>query len=343
MAVVELPVGIGPTAGDVRRKVAWLAGQVGFSSQEIAELEIVGTELAANLAQHRTLNGVVRVSVLGQDEGLEIVSLDRGPGIDDVEAVLEDHHSTTGTLGCGLGAVRRLMDEFDIYSEQTCPDGARSGNVASGGTVVLARKWVGGTTPARRFHWGAVTTPFHGETANGDAVYVCEDDPGLLVAVADGLGHGPNAEKASQACIGYIKEHRRKDFHALLTELHEVLRGTNGVALTLVQISPDRGRLVHCGVGNVNSRGWPRSELSLVPRPGILGSGRAPEPRVQEMPWPRNATLLIYTDGISERWSLDDTPDLRWRHVGTISHYLAQRFSKPTDDATIVTIREASR
>ena len=62
-------------------------------------------------------------------QGIEIVAVDKGPGIRDVSLAMVDGYSTSGSLGLGLAGVRRLMDDCEIKS-------------ASGqGTTVTARKW----------------------------------------------------------------------------------------------------------------------------------------------------------------------------------------------------------
>ena len=61
--------------------------------------------------------------------GLEIEVSDDGPGIGDLERALADGYSTAGGLGQGLGAVRRLSDEFEIASRP------------GGGTRVRTRVW----------------------------------------------------------------------------------------------------------------------------------------------------------------------------------------------------------
>ena len=48
--------------------------------------------------------------------GIAIVARDFGPGIADVDLVMQDAYSTSGGLGMGLPGVRRLMDEFEIQS-----------------------------------------------------------------------------------------------------------------------------------------------------------------------------------------------------------------------------------
>ena len=63
--------------------------------------------------------------------GVEILALDKGPGIRDLERSLRDGYSTAGGAGTGLGAISRLSSEFDVYS----PPGK--------GTALLARIWPG--------------------------------------------------------------------------------------------------------------------------------------------------------------------------------------------------------
>ncbi|ENH96395.1 serine/threonine-protein kinase RsbT [Gracilibacillus halophilus YIM-C55.5] len=62
-------------------------------------------------------------------KGLKIIAKDEGPGIKDISKVMEDGFSTSGGLGAGLPGVKRLMDSFDIISEE------------GKGTEVIAVKW----------------------------------------------------------------------------------------------------------------------------------------------------------------------------------------------------------
>jgi serine/threonine-protein kinase RsbT len=60
---------------------------------------------------------------------LVVEAVDQGLGIEQVERAMQDGYSTSGGLGLGLPGARRLMDEFEIRSE----DGV--------GTTVVMRKW----------------------------------------------------------------------------------------------------------------------------------------------------------------------------------------------------------
>lgn len=90
------------------------------------------SELARNIIKYAGGKGAVIISTVSEAgrTGLEVVAADRGPGIENVEEALEDHFSSSGTLGLGLPGVRRLMDEFEIRSEPGV------------GTTVTVRIWV---------------------------------------------------------------------------------------------------------------------------------------------------------------------------------------------------------
>lgn len=75
------------------------------------------SELARNILKYAG-RGEVRLRRVGEDHrpGVEVTATDRGPGIDDVDRALEDHYSSSGTLGLGLPGVKRMMDDFAIES-----------------------------------------------------------------------------------------------------------------------------------------------------------------------------------------------------------------------------------
>jgi serine/threonine-protein kinase RsbT len=107
-----------------------LAGALGFASAEIEMVAIAATELATNLARYGE-RGTLTIAPIAEADtaGIAITSDDRGPGIPDLAAAMQDGFSTGGGLGSGLPAVRRLMDEFAITSN-------------SAGTRVTCKKWL---------------------------------------------------------------------------------------------------------------------------------------------------------------------------------------------------------
>ena|SRR6187402_3745024 len=107
-----------------------LAVRLGFDARDKNAIMTVVAELARNVIKYAR-NGRVSLTPVssGGRSGVEIVVVDRGPGIADVELAMSDHFSTGKTLGLGLPGARRLMDEFTITS------------APGAGTRIVARKW----------------------------------------------------------------------------------------------------------------------------------------------------------------------------------------------------------
>ncbi|MFD0304425.1 ATP-binding protein [Streptomyces sp. NPDC127119] len=152
-----------------RGAAAALGRRVGLGEQRTAELVLAVTELVTNLTKH-AVDGSLLLRVLRSDTtaGVEVVTVDAGPGMADVPAALRDGMSTLGTLGIGLGAIHRLADSLHIHSRPGL------------GTVQLARFWPRPVPPrvAGEPSVGGVTRPISGEEVCGDA-WAARTDTGV--------------------------------------------------------------------------------------------------------------------------------------------------------------------
>ncbi|MBB6451032.1 serine/threonine-protein kinase RsbT [Geomicrobium halophilum] len=92
------------------------------------------SELARNILVYAAV-GKIGLETLNQKTGIKISAVDHGPGIENIQQTLEDHYTTSGSLGAGLPGVKRLMDEFTIDS------------VVGEGTTVCTTKWLRATNP----------------------------------------------------------------------------------------------------------------------------------------------------------------------------------------------------
>ena len=160
-------------------------------------------------------------------------------------------------------------------------------------------------------------------------------------AVADGLGHGPDAEGAGRAAIDHVLTHANRDMESIFAGLHRELRGTRGAAVTLVRLSFAERTLTHAGVGNVEAHLFPNSRATLISRPGVLGSGTAPNLRITTTAWPERGTLVVHSDGISWRACHVEGAGLLERHASMLCHSVMRCGIRGNDDATAVVIRDA--
>ena len=310
------------------------AEAAGFEQEDVYRAGLVATELATNLVKHAAGGGemLVRPVRSARPAEVEIIAIDRGRGMVDVARSLADGHSTSGTSGNGLGAVQRLSDEFDIYSQP------------GRGTVVLTRLRRDRTTrkEPHRLEFAGVSIPMAGETVCGDSWQVHHHADGAFAFVADGLGHGLQAGEASTAAIGAVDTRKKADVAIFLEDMHFGLRHTRGAAAAIAEILPGRGTMKFAGVGNISGAicrpGTTRHAVSLN---GTLGH-QAREFREYTYPWEPDAVLVMHSDGLGSRWSLDDYPGLRLRHPGVIAAVLYRDFTRQRDDITVVIGREAA-
>lgn len=105
------------------------AKNLGFSTVDQARITTAISELARNIYLYAE-RGKVCFELIDETrrKGLRIVAIDEGPGIPDLSQVMEDGYSTSGGLGAGLPGVKRLMDQFEIRSDEE-------------GTRIEAVKW----------------------------------------------------------------------------------------------------------------------------------------------------------------------------------------------------------
>ncbi|WP_077324390.1 anti-sigma regulatory factor [Virgibacillus siamensis] len=108
-----------------------IARKTGFGTVDQARIATAISELARNIYLYSG-KGTVCFDVIDnlEQKGMCMICTDKGPGIGDISQVMEDGYSTSGGLGAGLPGVKRLMDEFDIKSEE------------GKGTEIRAIKWV---------------------------------------------------------------------------------------------------------------------------------------------------------------------------------------------------------
>ena len=317
--------------GEARRRSGAVAREAALSEHDAATLALVVTELATNLVKHARNGGEILLRPIPAGGAVEVLAIDRGPGIDVIADAFRDSYSTAGGPGLGLGAVGRLATQFDLHTAQ------------GSGTVLLAR--VGGAPPDSVVV-GAVCLPIAGETESGDAWAVVEAASIRRVILADGVGHGPEAAAAADEAIRVVKASPGAPLDSLFALLHARLAATRGAAIAIADLDPSGERLRYAGVGNIvgavvdPSAAGGATQKNLVSHAGTVGHEMR---RVQafDAPWPRGSTLVMHSDGARARWALDRYPGLARRHPSVVAGVLYRDFARGTDDVTVAAVRAA--
>jgi anti-sigma regulatory factor (Ser/Thr protein kinase) len=317
--VWDVPVHDSTRVRDARVAAEGAAALAGLDGPRTADAALVATELATNLLKHARggqllVETVAAPGARSQALLVQILAVDHGPGMSDVPAALGDGFSTAGSLGAGLGTCRRLSDDFDLHS------------VPGRGTVALAR--IGGAAASsgsgRRdradtptpdspaaVRAGGVNVPFRGAEWSGDAWTCVRDGDLLTLMLADGLGHGPEAARASTAAVQEVRRGARLAPAELLRRLDGALRGTRGAAVGVARLDLRTGRLLFAGIGNIGARlregdSW----RHLLSRPGIVGVHRPATVSQTEADWGPDRLLVLHSDGLPGRWAPPADPRL---------------------------------
>jgi anti-sigma regulatory factor (Ser/Thr protein kinase) len=324
-----------------RQAVQALAERLGFPAARVGQLALAVTEAASNLHKHAEQGSLLLcVNRDGPQPGIDLVTIDAGPGLRDVSAALRDGHSTTGTLGIGLGAIQRLADFSDLYSARghSTALAARFRAVLAGGTTPPDPPELGGAARPSNPPWGAgLLRPITGETECGDAYGAVEVDGAVTAVLCDGLGHGPLAATAAAAGVAAVLEAPAGEPAVLLERVHRRMSGTRGGAVGIVRIGGQLARFA--GLGNVAasivSGGKRRSMISI---PGIAGQ-QARTIRQFEYEVPPGAAVILHSDGISSRWEAAALPGIEARDPLLIAAVLLAEAGVHRDDAGVLVLK----
>lgn len=314
---------------DVRRRVIHMAHVVGLSEQRQADAALVVTEAATNILKYAGQGEITVKSYGGPGtQALEIMALDRGPGIANVASAMTDGFSTGGSLGAGLGTIKRHSTHFDLYS------------VAGNGTAVLAQIANLPEVETDRFRVGVKSTPKFGQDVCGDAWGVRRVAGKLWVTLLDGLGHGPMAAEASNRAVSVFMQADPADQPAdVLRRAHQGVKSTRGAVMAVAMFDADKRVMSFAGVGNIVGLVTNGDEAQhLISTDGTVGYNMRTV-RPSEAPWTRGSVYIATTDGLSTRWNLNRHPGLVQRHPSLIASVLHRDFARDADDATIIVVK----
>ncbi|MEB3184110.1 MAG: ATP-binding protein [Cyanobacteriota bacterium] len=277
-----------------------------LSDQDKVLIATVVSELGTNILKYAG-RGEIRVhrTIDEGHEAIQVVAEDRGGGIANIPQAMQEHYSTSGTLGMGLPAINRMMTTMVVE----CGEGE--------GTRIVTSKWLNGETarprlPAQEgcnanlsgatlasFDIGQSIRPMQGEQVSGDISVVAEHPQGLLAGLIDVSGHGTEAHELACRMQQTVLNHDGAGIDKILQRLHHDFRGSRGAAIGLTILDRTRRKITYAGVGNISIWRIGKERWRGVSRDGIIGQIMH-SLFVQEASLEIGDLVALTSDGISE-------------------------------------------
>jgi anti-sigma regulatory factor (Ser/Thr protein kinase) len=324
-----IPIYDEASVSSARQRVRETGEQIGLSKNLIENVALIASELTHNHLTHAR-QGYFSVAPIQRDgiQGLEAIAADLGPGIQKPEAAIRDKAAPEGSLGAGLAAVCRIADEVEFD------------NRILEGTCIVARKFESSTIAIPET--AIMGKPYPGEAISGDDAVMLKSETGFVAAVADGLGHGPEARVASNRAVELLSEKRDMDLDELLVTLNRELTGTRGCAISIMRFIRTGGNLEYVSAGDVYAHLYHlRDAHFFTPTPLMVGTGHFQKQRirVERVAVKPGSVVIMFTDGLKSRTTLKGELGVLRQPPITIAQHLLENNSRPDDDALVCVVR----
>ena len=258
---------------------------------------------------------------------LAVVAVDRGPGISRLGRMLKDGVTTKSSPGTGLGAMKRLSDRLDVFTQ------------AGVGTTVVAEFLPGAAEPGGGPDVADLRVACPGEKVCGDNVAVRQSSGVTRLFVCDGLGHGRRAAEAADLARKAFFDAGTATPVETLGMISDAIAQTRGAVGSIVEIDPAERRLVHAGVGNITTlHVTGEKSKRLVVRDGFLGA-RWRTPLTETVDLGEDDIVLMHSDGLTTLRAASRRRPLFQRSALAIAAHLLHQNNRERDDASIIAAR----
>ncbi|KAI9433766.1 hypothetical protein F5148DRAFT_1295370 [Russula earlei] len=303
----------------LKKEIHALAIAGNFQERKIGEIDIVVAETVSNLVKHAG-GGQLLVKLIEEEgiQGIELISIDNGPGITDVSRMVADGISTKNTLGHGLGAMKRLSDVFQVYSQKEW------------GTVILIRIF-NEELPAFRkpskIDVRAVLVPKPGEEACGDGFFHIITSQYVKLFLGDGLGHGPEAERAVLLAGESFTKCESESPVEIIRSIDAQVKKTRGLVGTVAVFDIKARKWKICGIGNISTKIYSGGNAkNYTSYNGIIGLNVPNTLNEQETDYEKGQQIIMCSDGIKSRWEMLKFPSIlrRLQNKSVSMHEIAK-------------------
>lgn len=189
-----------------------------------------------------------------------------------------------------------------------------------------------------RVKYHVVSEALAAETECGDQYLVKEWNDSILIAVADGLGHGSEAAFAAKQAMKIIDAHANEPIERLVTICDQELKETRGIALTIARIN-NNYTLTYLAIGNVTGICWQQNELaklskhSLLLEGGVVGYQLPLSLKPKNFPIRSGDIFILATDGIKSQF--EDAPP-KLESTDKIAKLIFNSYRNENDDGLVL-------
>lgn len=315
----------------VKREIHNKILQSHFSKVKMGQIDIVVSEMTSNLIKHPGQGELLyRLNDSKEGSVFEIISIDNGPGMNDVQRMMKDGVSTTNTLGQGLGAIKRLSSDFQIYS------------IPKWGTVsysVTSSKETEGQKKAKDNYIDvkAICIPKPPEIVCGDGYRVKANGPITQLFFGDGLGHGPNASQAIYQAGEFFLSCEESNPVEIIRQMHERVRKTRGLVCAVAILNMTTRKWQFCGVGNIATRLYTGIENKhYMSYNGIVGLNIPNTMKAHEVEAENNQQVIMCSDGLRTRWEITKYPAIMKHDSALLAAAIYKDNNRGNDDSSIL-------
>lgn len=311
---------------EARDTAAEIASGIGLDKLACAEVALAVSEIVGNASRYAGKGDVI-MRLSGNKKSLEIVVRDRGPGIKNIsKAMAEGYSSMAVSLGVGLNAAKRAMDEFSIKS--------KPGN----GTSVMMKKYL--PIPDDEIEYGIISLNDERYPVNGDAYVIKEfDGDKVLLSVIDGAGNGYGANQVANFVKEIVEKNYKSGLKTIVNRCHISMRKAFDVtdvricAMGLLLLKPRSLEYLGVGDTSIDLMNSPE-KINLFSQKGMVGDHRPPNLQLQRYHCGRNMIAILCSDGIRPRFTEADLP--LEQPAQKIANFIMENYRQQHGDATVL-------
>jgi len=221
-----------------------------------------------------------------------------------------------------------LSDDFHIYTQRDW------------GTILHSKSYqVRKNTPIHKelVEFGTLQACAPLEIICGDGYFVKRTLSGMQIFMGDGLGHGKGASEAVEAALASFRECRDSDPSDILRYIHNEIKKTRGVVITIACLDFKLKEWKICGIGNISTRLYTGLECkNYTPYNGIVGHNIPRTLNSSVMPLERYQTIIMHSDGLRTRWNLTELASIVKYDPNIIAAALYKDNGRKNDDMSVL-------